>query len=99
MSNLDKQRLWDERIQAFLASGQSQRAWCDEQGLSQHQLSYWLRKHRAKELRSAGTRWVNLNSSASSGVSLRIGEIVVEVQPGFSQQILVDVMRSLMALC
>jgi hypothetical protein len=40
--------LWAERVEAFLASGLSQRAWCREHGLKQERLSYWLRKFRAE---------------------------------------------------
>jgi hypothetical protein len=38
IGNKAKQQLWDERIKTFLASGLSQRAWCQKQGLPEHQL-------------------------------------------------------------
>ena len=101
MANQEKQRLWEERIEAFLASGQSQRAWCQEQGLRANQLGYWLRKYRARMSQPSGKRWVSMESGfhSHSGVSLRIGNIVLDVEPGFNQQVLVDVLHSLMNVC
>jgi len=101
MAKQEKQRLWEERIEAFLASGQSQRAWCQEQGLRANQLGYWLRKYKARMSQSAGKRWISMESESHShsGVSLRIGNIVLDIEPGFSRQVLVDVLHSLMNVC
>lgn len=102
MSNQAKQILWNERIDSFLASGLSQRAWCQEQGLPPQQLSYWLRKHHRKEGHPGTSRWVSIDAistSSGSGVSLRVGTITLDVEPGFDQQVLADVLRSLMSVC
>ena len=40
---------WQEIIQAQLASGQSKREWCRENGISEKQFFYWQRRLR-KEL-------------------------------------------------
>ena len=37
---------WKEIIQAQLASGQSKRAWCQENGVSEKQFFYWQRRIR-----------------------------------------------------
>ncbi|MGI6645854.1 MAG: IS66 family insertion sequence element accessory protein TnpA [Limnochordia bacterium] len=93
--------LWAERVEAFLASGLSQRAWCREHGLKQERLSYWLRKFRAEASAKPNGRWLQLDSLApsGSGVSLRIGGLTLEVQRGFDPQVLADVISSLMNLC
>ncbi|NMB11772.1 MAG: helix-turn-helix domain-containing protein [Firmicutes bacterium] len=101
----EKRTLWEERVTAFKASGQSVRRWCSEQGLPEHQLRYWLQRilpevEHAKQVRAS--RWVAIDTSQqsiSSGISLRIGAVVLEVQRGFDQQVLVDVLRSLMDIC
>lgn len=46
MEGKERRRLWKERVEVFLASGQNQRAWCQEHGLPAHQLGYWLRKFK-----------------------------------------------------
>jgi len=92
MANQEKQMLPDERIKAFLASGQSQAAWCQEQGLQANQLGYWLRKYEARMSQSSGKRWVSMESESHShsGVSLSIGNIVLDIEPGFVRQVLVS---------
>lgn len=52
--------LWAKRVEAFLASGLSQRAWCREHGLKQERLSYWLRKFRAEASAKHNGRWLQL---------------------------------------
>ena len=103
MVTQDKRQLWEERVKAYLASGQTQKAWCLEQGLPVHQLQYWLKRFKAERvLVSSGSgRWVSLPDSirTGSGVSLRFGDVVLEVERGFDQDVLVDVIRSLMSLC
>lgn len=97
----EKQRLWDERIEDFLSSGQTQKAWCEDYGIPGNQLSYWLRKHRSKNDERSTNRWVSLPTSQTtcSGVSLRLGKAVLEVEPGFDEQTLAALLRALMAAC
>ena len=101
MSNEQKRELWNERIQAFRASGLSQKAWCEEQGLQVSQLGYWLRKLRSETNLSEKGRWVSLSSVApsGSGISLRVGSVVLEIERVFDPEVLADVLRSLMAVC
>ena len=100
MSNTQKQELWNERIQDFRTSGLSQKAWCEEHGLQVGQLGYWLRKSKTQASSSNG-RWLSLDTIAlpGSGISLRIGSMVLEIERGFDQEVLADVVRSLMAVC
>lgn len=101
ISNVAKQKVWDERITAFLASGQSGRAWCQEHGLSQQQLSYWLNKSRSESRETPNDRWIKMEATALSGtgVSLRLGDVVLEIERGFDKVVLADVVRALMTVC
>lgn len=83
------------RIDAFLAGGLSQKARCEQQGFKANQLGYWLRKRNAPNTPST-SRWVSLETSNhfNSGVSMRIGSLVVEVEKGFDQGVLADVIRT-----
>jgi len=60
-----------------------------------------LRKHRAKVVEQPTNRWVSLPTSqaAGSGVSLKLGKVVLEVEPGFDEQTFTSVLRALMAAC
>ncbi len=44
MADTERELLWRERIAQLQASGLSQRAYALEQGLSEHQVSYWVRR-------------------------------------------------------
>lgn len=98
LSNKQKQELWNERIKDFRASGLSQKAWCEQEGFNAGQLGYWLRKLQAATEAPNHSRWVNIEAIApsGSGISLRIGNVVLEVERGFDQKVLADVVRSLM---
>lgn len=102
MADKEKQKLWDDRIQVFLTSGQSQRAWCLQQGLPEHQLRYWFAKYKTRASKNVSEHWVAMETSTSSngsGVSLRIGNTVLEIEQGFNNQVLEDVLHVLMSLC
>lgn len=101
MSDKTKQELWAERIEEFRARGMSQSAWCREHNLRPNQLGYWLRKLTNEANSPKTSRWISLDTiaSAGSGVSLRIGNLVLEVQRGFDQQVLAEVVQALMDIC
>ena len=40
----ERTQLWQERVAQFQASGVTQRAFAMEHGLSEHQVSYWVRR-------------------------------------------------------
>ncbi|NLJ79930.1 MAG: IS66 family insertion sequence element accessory protein TnpB [Firmicutes bacterium] len=86
-------------MKPFSASGLSQAAWCRKQDLPARQLSYWLRKLSTSTARN--NRWVSvpITTAKKPGVSLRIGNIALEIEPGFDTIVLSDVVRSVMALC
>jgi hypothetical protein len=42
---------------------------------------------------------MNAPSTASPGITIRVGELVLEVEQGFDPQVLSDVVLTLMALC
>lgn len=67
-------------------------AWCAAQGVKPHQLRYWLpvalREERGQEPPASRT-----------GLAVRVGPAVVEVQSGFDRMLLTAVVRALMELC
>ncbi|GEM_PF-816972 len=98
---------WDDRLRAFKASGQNASQWCREHGIPVHQLRYRLRKEKEAHptpVSNGHSHWVALPSApdsnaVSSGVSLRIGSVDVNVERGFDPDVLSDVLRSLLEEC
>jgi len=99
MASEDKRKLWEERIDDFLVSGQTQKAWCQDQGCSVYQLQYWLRKLGVSRAEARRRRWVSLQTRSGSGISLRVGHVVLEVEQGFDPEVLTDVVRLLSGIC
>ena len=50
-----KTTLWADRIQAFQESGLSRKDWCQQNGIPQSTLGYWLRKIQSETLKTECT--------------------------------------------
>lgn len=50
----EQEAYWQGHIEAWRASGETQRAYCDRQGLKRHSLSYWHCRQVRREAVSAG---------------------------------------------
>lgn len=93
------QALWETRLEAFRASGQSVAQWCREQEIPAHQLRYRLQKESAT---LPSSQWVALpraSQPTNAGVSLQVGSIAVHVQSGFDPAVLAEVLRALLDEC
>ena len=94
--------------ETMLASGQTQKAWCEEHGVKLDTMRDWVRlRRRANEGRlekvSSG-KWLEVNSPVSetepsSEIAIRIGACSVHVVPGFDRETLVVVCETLLRLC
>ena len=99
---------WAAKIEAFKASGQTQIAFCKEHDLNLKQMGYRLRKYRNgvqpvvdKKVSSWFTVEVKDSSEKmqSNSLNVRIGQAIIEVEPGFNQNLLIDVVKALRELC
>ena len=103
MVDYEKQELWKERIEGFQASGLSQNAWCREQGLSAPQLRYWLKKLQdaAEEVTAVPRQWIPLETKTTDEpkISVCIGDVVINIDKGFDEGLLADVVRVLVSAC
>jgi hypothetical protein len=95
----------DEIIKAFKSSGMKQAAWCAQNGVSIHNLRYWLGKKQHPVLPAAGDmQWVSLNvmedrpQPSQQGVHVQIGTVTVIVLPDFDPNHLLGVLRTVIAL-
>jgi len=90
---------WQDRFNEFTASGLSVHCWCVRQGVPEHRFYYWRRKfskdlapNPAVAPVSAPIDWLPVEideqrdssaSSLSSTISLWIGDVNIDVAPGF----------------
>lgn len=70
MSNKDRQKVWEERVAQWRASGRSQRAYASEQGFPIRQVGYWVRR-LSKESAVPGVLPVRVTPAAPVAISLR----------------------------
>jgi len=99
MSKDELHRIWSARVAEFKVSGQSVSAWCTEQGLKAHQMRYWLRKDR--ESSELPMEWLPLDvgNNSETTVTVRVGQVALDVNPGFDPKLLLSVVKTLLALC
>ena len=101
----EKRALWTERVALFQSSGQSVAAGSTDQDVAEHQLRYWLRKTIANQSQASPSKtsqWVALNPSeqqVSSGISMRIGSVRLDIERGFDPQVLTELVRTLTGSC
>jgi hypothetical protein len=95
----------DAIIKAFKYSGMKQAAWSAQNGVSIHNLRYWLGKKQQPLLPVAGDmQWVSLNvmedrpQPSQQGVHVQIGTVTVIVLPGFDPNHPLSVLRAVTAL-
>ncbi len=96
---------WREMVAGYHASGQNQKEWSAKNGISIHTLKYWLKKEKAVTVPKETCQWLPLNISDSETttgnqtLTLKIGQVFIEVKPGFNPQLLTDVIKTLVTLC
>ena len=96
MEHEHRAREWASRIEAFRASGMTQRQWATAQGLSPDQVSYWYRKLGRPPESLAAPNWVPLTTTTSDvpPLRLRVGPVEIDVATGFDPQLLQAVIQT-----
>jgi hypothetical protein len=98
-------QLWAARIADYRASGLTMSAWCAANQCTINQLKYWL--YKAKNMppspsSASSPRWVPLTvadsqpkAPVSSALVVCIGQVRIELHPGFDPQLLREVVHAL----
>ncbi|ULO09523.1 IS66 family insertion sequence element accessory protein TnpB [Paenibacillus sp. 19GGS1-52] len=97
-----RQKEWTERIANYRTSGQTMSVWCHSHGVTPHQLKYWLRKLDPVTPRTSAPRFIPVTLTPQSPVAsltLRIGPASIDMQEGFSPELLRQIVRALENLC
>ena len=105
MTHAELKKEWDVRVAAFNASGQSIPKWCADQNLKTHQLRYWMRKLDSTEASlPIATEWFSIDidkksEETSSPLVVKVGQVGIEVKPGFDPELLAHLVKTLITLC
>lgn len=101
MTKQERKKIWVSRIAEYRSSGQKVREWCKEHGVNPNQLWYWLRKENNHTSSEPKFSWlpVGLNGDDSQeSLTVTVGQVLIDVKPGFDQKLLLDVVRTLTQL-
>lgn len=95
--NLEKQRFWQVHIRAWGKSGLSQKEYCKQHGLSNHQLGYWKRKFSTSPKRRNNSKFVPVPMTSTaflrhdqkdSGLEILMGNISIKLTVSFNPEAL-----------
>lgn len=105
MTKSELRKEWETRIGEFKDSGQSGAAWCAENNVNVHQFYYWMRRFKTSESTEAqSSKWLSLEVSnqvqeTTNNLLVRVGEVTIEVKPGYNPELLLNVIRTIRTLC
>jgi hypothetical protein len=105
MIKAELQKQWASKITEFRKSGQKLSKWCAVNNIRPRAMTYWLKKgmEETKSIEEQ-TRWLPLEMD-SSGIkaqdtlTVKVGFASVEIKAGFDQKLLLDVLKTVRALC
>jgi len=105
-ANAEVQEYWKNQIAEFLKSGLDRKTYCEQNNLKMHRLDYWRskmkRRPRTRNKKAPG-KWVTLQVAdqepGNAGIRIRVGRLVIEVEDGFNQDVLADVLRIAGSAC
>jgi len=109
MSKNGLRAVWEERLVDYRSSDLTQTAWCGARGIPQNQLSYWkarLEAERSPDVAGKTDGWCPVNMVAESirpgigpvsaaNLTLRLGQVSIEVPSGFDPELRRGVVRAL----
>lgn len=109
MNRREPREIWEKRIEAFRASGMTQRAYCESNGVKIKAFHYHLMRDRKLRGGASGSNggasgWMpliidDMSCPRPGGIRIRIGRVTVEADPGFDAIHLSEVLRAVGSMC
>ncbi|NMD72857.1 IS66 family insertion sequence element accessory protein TnpB [Bacillus sp. DNRA2] len=99
--NVELRKVWEQRIDDHKSSGQTQAKWCDENGISVYQFSYWKKRIKDQHIGKENNSWVQVVVEDSnpaqheSSLLIKVGSVSIEVNSGFNTSLLKEVIKVL----
>jgi hypothetical protein len=99
LTDSELQQLWSDRIAACRASGKIIDEWCNDNGIPANQLKYRIKKQNIRK-KGESTTWLpvtvsDIEKQHGEALVLKVGNVSIEVRPGFDQDLLYRVVRTL----
>lgn len=100
MLRTDLKQEWAQRLKEFQSSGETATAWCAARNIHLHRFWYWSRKLRIHNQKpsSEEIQWLSVSvdePSSEDTLTLQVGNVRIEVRPGFNSTLLQQVIQTL----
>jgi hypothetical protein len=105
VSQDERKQMWQQRIEAYKASGvPSVKAWCNQNQIGLQSMYKWMRRLEleATAVAPPSTQWVAVESSNSiifdgltSHLAVKIGDVSIEIKEGFNPKLFTEVLQIL----
>jgi len=104
MDNQERLAYWETTVAEYRASGLSGAAFCRQAGIKASTFYYWLKKldtdQRDAEIAEKLPEWISIPVKLKpSNISVRIGQVTIDVSSGCDEALLMLVLKTVMATC
>lgn len=102
MTQSERQAMWQERVTAFRASGETNvTAWCAQQNISVNSMYHWLKKTgQPTDAAATSPQWLPVKVfeqevTTSAPITVKMGVACIEIHLGFNPKLLGEVLHVL----
>lgn len=98
MSRESKKREWAVKVEQWLSSGKSAKAWCSANNISYQTFLYWAHsKKKLEKMLPSRPSFIELKSplNKSTGIFLEVEGVRIEILPDFDQTTLKRCLQTL----
>jgi hypothetical protein len=106
MRNDEREAIWAERLASYKASGQTKKAWCENNNIDIKSFYRWGRRLAERgyiESSGAGYRFVlakeKVEHSNAGKIKINIGKAIISVDNGYDADVLKNVLRIMVEIC
>ena len=105
MSLDERKQMWQQRIEAYKLSGESNvKTWCKLNQVSSQSMYQWMKRLEVETINVApsSTQWIavepsNASEKTTSPLIVTLGEVSIEIKEGFNRALFKEVLQILQA--
>ena len=102
MNKRKSEEQWMQLVKNFNSSGLNVTAWCRESGISKGSFYTYLNKFKALAAEPSEQKWGAITipkNIETSSISLKVGNITLDIKSGFNKETLKDILSVVTNLC
>jgi len=99
----DERKVWEARVADQKKSGMSRRVWCQQHGVTTHQLIYWTQQFRedskTEDICAFKPVQIVEQQTSCAEIDIHLNGARIQVQPGFDARTLSEVLKVVASAC